>query len=192
VLERDVGGQHGRKLVFHTDVGAAWCARSRATMDEHEIQIDREALVRVFVAEAGENLCAMEQGLMALESRPDDGDLVHGLFRAAHTLKGSASLVGFDGCGTWPRAGALLERVRGKALQPGPALVTLLLRSVDVLRAAVPRRPPAGGATPELEAFRDRIHRAARRGGSPGRHGLGPQWGGRRAGRGAPHAAVDV
>ncbi len=24
VLERDVGGHHGRKLVFHTDVGAAW------------------------------------------------------------------------------------------------------------------------------------------------------------------------
>ena len=24
VLERDVGGRHGRKLVFHTDVGAAW------------------------------------------------------------------------------------------------------------------------------------------------------------------------
>lgn len=27
VVERDVGGHHGRKLVFHTDVGAAWVRR---------------------------------------------------------------------------------------------------------------------------------------------------------------------
>ena len=27
VVERDVGGRHGRKLVFHTDVGAAWVRR---------------------------------------------------------------------------------------------------------------------------------------------------------------------
>jgi chemotaxis protein CheD len=27
VLERDVGGDRGRKLVFHTDVGAAWMRR---------------------------------------------------------------------------------------------------------------------------------------------------------------------
>jgi chemotaxis protein CheD len=27
VVERDVGGRNGRKLVFHTDVGAAWVRR---------------------------------------------------------------------------------------------------------------------------------------------------------------------
>jgi two-component system chemotaxis sensor kinase CheA len=142
-------------------------------MDEHEIQIDREALVRVFVAEAGENLGAMEQALVALESRPDDGELVHGLFRVAHTLKGSASLVGFDAVRDLAHElEALLERVRGKALQPGPALVTLLLRSVDVLRAAV-AEAAAGrtAATPEVEAFRDRIRRAA---GAAGQAGPAP------------------
>ncbi len=131
-------------------------------MGEQEIQIDREALVRAFVAEAGENLSAMEQGLMALESRPDDGELVHGLFRAAHTLKGSASLVAFDAVRDLAHElEALLERVRGKALQPDPALVTLLLRSVDVLRAAV-AEAAAGrvAATPELAAFRHLIRAA--------------------------------
>jgi two-component system chemotaxis sensor kinase CheA len=132
-------------------------------MDENEIQIDRQALVQAFVVEAGENLGALEQGLVALESRPDDGELVHGLFRAAHTLKGSASLVGFDAVRDLAHElEALLERVRGKALQPGPALVTLLLRSVDVLRAAVAEAAHGRvAATPELEAFRDRIRRAA-------------------------------
>lgn len=132
-------------------------------MDESEIQIDRQALVQAFVAEAGENLCAMEQGLVSLESRPEDGELVHGLFRAAHTLKGSASLVGFDAVRELAHElEALLERVRGKALQPGPALVTLLLGSVDALRAAVAEAAHGRvAATPELEAFRDRIRRAA-------------------------------
>ncbi len=132
-------------------------------MDENEIQIDREALVRVFVAEAGETLAAMEQGLVALESRPDDEELVHRVFRAAHTLKGSASLVGFDAVRDLAHElEALLERVRGKALKPGPALITMLLRSVDLLRAAL-AEAAAGrtAATPEVEACRDRIRRAA-------------------------------
>ncbi|HEU4385037.1 MAG TPA: chemotaxis protein CheA [Anaeromyxobacteraceae bacterium] len=135
-------------------------------MDEHEIQIDREALIRVFAAEAAENLGAMEQGLVALESRPDDAELVHELFRAAHTLKGSASLVGFDAVRDLAHElEALLEQVRRKALQPGPALVTLLLGSVDVLRAAV-AEASAGRteATPAVEAWRARIRRAAERG----------------------------
>jgi two-component system chemotaxis sensor kinase CheA len=132
-------------------------------MDENDIQIDREALVRVFVAEAGENLCAMEQGLMALESRPEDGELVHGLFRAVHTLKGSASLVGFDAVRDLAHElEALLERVRARELQAGPALVTLLLGAVDVLRTAV-AEAAAGrtAATPETEAFREQVRRAA-------------------------------
>ncbi len=61
-----------------------------------ELEIDRDALLQTFLAEAEETFVNMEQALVALESRPDDGQLLHGLFRNAHTLKGAAGLVGFD------------------------------------------------------------------------------------------------
>ena len=34
---------------------------------------------------------------MALEARPGDDGILHALFRDAHTVKGGAALVGFDG-----------------------------------------------------------------------------------------------
>jgi two-component system chemotaxis sensor kinase CheA len=131
------------------------------TMDE--IEIDREALIRSFVAEAAEALSGMEQTLVALEARPGDEELVHELFRAAHTLKGSAGLVGFDGVqDVAHQLEDLLARVRSKEVAITDALVTLLLRSVDVLRAAV---ADAEAGRTELSAdagaFRDLVRRAA-------------------------------
>ena len=61
-----------------------------------EMEIDREALLQTFRAEAEEIFGRMEQALVALEARPGDEELLHGLFRDAHTLKGSAGLVSFD------------------------------------------------------------------------------------------------
>ena len=61
-----------------------------------EIEIDREELIRTFLAEAEETFVHMEQGLVALEGRPNDDQLLHALFRDAHTVKGAAGLVGFD------------------------------------------------------------------------------------------------
>jgi chemotaxis protein histidine kinase CheA len=50
-----------------------------------------------FGEEAGENLAEWERSLLALECRPGDAEQVNGLFRAIHTLKGSAGFLGFDG-----------------------------------------------------------------------------------------------
>jgi len=61
-----------------------------------EFELDREALLQTFLAEADEILGRMEQSLVALEARPGDDELVNALFRDAHTMKGSAGLVAFD------------------------------------------------------------------------------------------------
>ena len=85
---------------------------------EEEIQIDREALVQAFVTEAGEVLAGMEQQLLALEANPGDEETIHALFRGAHTLKGSSSLVSFDDVGELAHAvESLLERIRARALR---------------------------------------------------------------------------
>lgn len=135
-------------------------------MSDNELSIDRELLVQTFVAEAEEALAGMERDLVALEARPGDDELIHGLFRAAHTLKGSARMVSFDAVSDLAHElEALLERVRAREVAPGSPLVTLVLHAVDHLRAAVgdaaAGRPDSTG---ELAAFRERLHRAAETG----------------------------
>ncbi len=128
-----------------------------------ELEIDRDALLQTFLAEAEETFAHMEQGLVALETRPNDDELLHGLFRDAHTIKGAAGLVGFDAVRDLAHdLEDVLERLRKRTLGVSDGLVTLLLRSVDVLRGAV--SDAAGGSTTASEAvsgFRRRLDDAA-------------------------------
>jgi two-component system chemotaxis sensor kinase CheA len=127
-----------------------------------EFQIDRAALVEVFLAESDEILASMEQLLLALEASPDDEEAIHSLFRAAHTLKGSSSLVAFDDVRELAHElESLLERVRSKALRVNDALATLLLRGVDLLRATIASAAGGAPAPAELRPFRDEVRRAA-------------------------------
>jgi two-component system chemotaxis sensor kinase CheA len=130
-------------------------------MDEFEI--DREALLQTFLAEAEETFVHMERSLVLLEARPGDDQLLHALFRDAHTLKGAAGLVGFDAVRDLAHdLEDVLERLRSRSLSVSDGLVTLLLRSVDVLRGAVAHA--AAGSTAPSEAvlsFRRRLADAA-------------------------------
>lgn len=102
-------------------------------------EIDREALIATFSAEAREVLDDMERHLLALEAAPGDPERLRAIFRAAHTLKGGAATVGFDG----PRDLAhdlesLLDGLRSGRSRQTSEVVTLLLEAVDHLRRAVP------------------------------------------------------
>jgi two-component system chemotaxis sensor kinase CheA len=127
-----------------------------------EFEIDREALLATFLAEAEEIFAHMEEVLVAFERTPSDDALLHSLFRDAHTLKGGSSLVGFDAVKDVAHdLESLLERIRKKTLAVDDTLVTLLLRSVDVLRIGI-REAAAGrpDPTPESTAFRARLAEA--------------------------------
>src|SRR5260221_14028703 len=60
------------------------------------MEINREMLLQSFREETGKCLEQMEQSLLALETRPEDRELVSSLFRAAPTAKGNASLLEFN------------------------------------------------------------------------------------------------
>jgi two-component system chemotaxis sensor kinase CheA len=125
-----------------------------------EIEIDRELLLQTFLAEAEEKLANMEQVFVALESRPGDDALLNAVFRDAHTLKGGAGLVAFEPVRELAHdVENVLERLRQRTLGVTDALVTLLLKSVDVLRAAI--SDCAGGAQEASEATREFQRRLA-------------------------------
>jgi two-component system chemotaxis sensor kinase CheA len=128
-----------------------------------EFEIDREALVEAFVVESAEVLAAMEQQLLALEARPDDEETLHSLFRAAHTLKGSSSLVAFDAVRDLSHhLEGLLERLRAKTLRAEAGLVTTLLRGVDLLRSTIAASAAGNPAdAPALEAHHEESSRGS-------------------------------
>jgi len=56
--------------------------------------MDQNELLKIFYEEAEEHLQLLESGLLQIEDIPDDPEIIDTMFRAAHTLKGSAGIVG--------------------------------------------------------------------------------------------------
>jgi len=50
----------------------------------------------IFCEEAADQLREWEESLLALEKNPQDGDQLNRMFRAIHTMKGSAGFIGYD------------------------------------------------------------------------------------------------
>jgi two-component system chemotaxis sensor kinase CheA len=122
-----------------------------------EVQVDRAALLPVFVAEAEENLVALEEMLLGLEESPDDEEILATIFRAAHTLKGNAESIGFPAITACAHAvEGVLAKFRSGSLTVGSAIVSALLEANDALREMV--QIAAGGGNPVLAEFEARIH----------------------------------
>jgi len=115
---------------------------------------DRDLLLQTFLTEAGEHLRALEEALVALEARPEDAELLNGIFRVAHSLKGDALMVGFPRIADFAHGlEDLLDRLRDGALAVDGDLITLLLRAVDVLRALLAAATAGQDTVPaDLEA----------------------------------------
>ena len=77
--------------------------------------LDFSAALAAFFVEGRELVQALEQGLMRLEqgsATVSDRELVNALFRAAHTIKGSAGIVGVEGLGRFTHhVETVLDRV---------------------------------------------------------------------------------
>ncbi len=93
----------------------------------------RSALA-TFVVEAAELLTEMESGLLNLERGDGDDDTLDSVFRAAHTIKGSAGLFGLDDVVAFTHVmESVLDRLRSREIQISAELVGVLLQSKDHL-----------------------------------------------------------
>src|SRR4051812_45280709 len=102
------------------------------------MDFDIAQLMQTFSVEAKEQLSVLEEGLVALEQRPRDAALLGDLFRAAHTLKGNAGIVGFhDLAQRVEPIEDVFDALRKGAESVSPALISGLLSAVDELRAAM-------------------------------------------------------
>ena len=111
---------------------------------------------QVFFEEAGDNLERMEQLLVALDLAAPDDEMLHAIFRCAHSIKGGAATFGFGELADLTHVmETLLDRLRRHELAPTTGMVDTLLASGDALREMLRHRQEGSG-----EAVDDRELRA--------------------------------
>lgn len=117
-----------------------------------------DSAAQTFLAESRELLDTMEEQLLQLEANPSGGADIDAIFRAAHTIKGSAGLFGFDDVVRFThRVENLLDRIRGKQLGLDADCVALLLTCCDFIRALIEAIPTGQPLTPEARQTWDTL-----------------------------------
>lgn len=97
-----------------------------------------DELVKVFMEESEDEIRELESGLIRLEEDKEDEDTINRVFRAAHTIKGSAGLVGFDSVSNYTHTlENILDRIRKKDLTITKKLISTMLASVDFLKRMI-------------------------------------------------------
>lgn len=87
-----------------------------------------------FFAESRDMLTQIEDTLLALENDPTDRENINALFRAAHTIKGSAGLFGLNRVVAFThQVESVLDKVRNGELSIDIAMSDVLLKSSDVI-----------------------------------------------------------
>ena len=89
-----------------------------------------------YLEEARELLADLEASLLELETTPDDTDLLHKIFRAMHTIKGSGAMFGFDDIAAFTHdVETVFDRVRNGQLGVNRQLLDLSFHACDHIRA---------------------------------------------------------
>src|SRR5215475_3032208 len=97
-------------------------------------------ILEFFQPEAEEHLQIVSDCLLSLEGN-NNPEEINKLFRAIHTVKGSAAQVGLKRLGGIAhRVEDLIGRIRDGEIEPSPAIVDICLESVDVLKKTLHRQ----------------------------------------------------
>ncbi|MEY2633438.1 MAG: hypothetical protein RIR00_2092 [Pseudomonadota bacterium] len=115
--------------------------------------LDMDDALQTFIIESRELLQQMEEALLQIELQPGNPELINAIFRAAHTIKGSAGLFGLDPIVAFTHvAESVLDRVRSHELALDGPLTALFLAVGDQLGGMIDRLARKVATDPEQEA----------------------------------------
>lgn len=126
------------------------------------MSINLDQAQQTFIVEARELLQAMEQSLLQLESEPGDEDAIGAVFRAAHTIKGSAGLFGLASIVSFTHiVEDVLDRLRDGHVAVDATLIAVLLQSGDHMLELIEVVASRGEALPSAALEREAALREA-------------------------------
>jgi two-component system chemotaxis sensor kinase CheA len=113
--------------------------------------IDMSQFYQVFFEESAEHLATMEGLLLELDIENPDSEQLNAIFRAAHSIKGSAGTFGFtDLAETTHILENLLDRIRKHELGLRADMVDAFLESGDLLREMLEAHQGRGEVDPKV------------------------------------------
>lgn len=97
---------------------------------------EMQEILNDFLTESTEMIDALDQRFIALESDPNNADLLNEIFRAMHSMKGGAGFLGFNHLvDVTHRAESILNKMRQGEMAVVPAVINVILETVDVVKA---------------------------------------------------------
>jgi two-component system chemotaxis sensor kinase CheA len=94
-----------------------------------------ENLHAIFLVEASELIADLEKGLFQLESDPANTEAISKVFRAIHTIKGSAGMFGFDSvCKLTHQIENIYDSIRSEKEKLSKEILGVTFKSIDHLQ----------------------------------------------------------
>ncbi len=92
-------------------------------------------LIQSFLEESWENLSQLDIDIVAFEKETSNDELLAGVFRTIHTIKGTCGFIGLDRIGLVAHAAEnVLGKMRDRSIDRSPAAITHILHAVDALK----------------------------------------------------------
>jgi len=102
------------------------------------VNMDMSQYLDIFLVESGEHLENLNQKLVELEKNPGGLNILHEIFRSAHTLKGMSSTMGFeDMADLTHHMENVLEDLKEGILQVNTFTIDVLLKCLDRLQLMI-------------------------------------------------------
>ncbi|NJO71274.1 MAG: hybrid sensor histidine kinase/response regulator, partial [Oscillatoriales cyanobacterium RM1_1_9] len=115
----------------------------------------QQRIMGYFIEEAKDHLDTIEQGLLNLQATIEDPDLLYEVYRAAHSVKGGAAMLGLNSIQTTAHrledSFKILEKVQNKSrVQIDQKLESLFLEVSDTLKALIDSLSSPYGLTEDV------------------------------------------
>ncbi|MBM4777624.1 MAG: chemotaxis protein CheA [Archangiaceae bacterium] len=131
------------------------------------MSFDLSRFNQTFFDESREHVRTLEERLIELDAPTVDAELMGVLFRAAHSIKGSSGLLGFEAITRLTHAMEnVLDGLRNVEIKPSPPLTTLLLEATDMLSKLIGYAQD-NEAAPDLGPLCARLDAASGSNGAP-------------------------
>ncbi len=118
--------------------------------------VDEEA-AEIFRLEAEEHLQTISMHVAALQQQPENRDLIQGIRRATHTLKGAAGMMGFRAIADLAHISEdLLDSIMEGSITISSAVLSLILETTEVLESLITQPADPSEDEAKVQALRSR------------------------------------